>query len=49
MVFTNGGQYRSLALFPGSYEVSVKAKGLQSEVQKLVLSAGQNATLSLAM
>lgn len=49
MVFTNGGQYRSLALFPGNYEVSVKARGLQSDVQKLVLRAGQNATLSLAM
>ena len=49
MVFTNGGQYRSLALFPGNYEVSVKARGLQSDVQKLVLRAGENATLRLAM
>lgn len=49
MVFTNGGQYRSLALFPGNYEVSVKAKGLESNVQKLVLKAGETATLSLAM
>jgi streptogramin lyase len=49
MVFTSGGQYRSLALFPGNYEVSVKARGLQSDVQKLVLKAGENATLSLAM
>ncbi len=49
MVFTSGGQYRSLALFPGNYEVTVKARGLESSVQKLVLKAGENATLKLAM
>jgi len=49
MVFTNAGAFRSLALFPGNYEVRVKAKGLESEVQKVALRAGENAKLSLAM
>ena len=49
MVFTSGGKYRSLGLFPGNYEVSVKSKGLESSVQKLVLKADETATLSLAM
>src|SRR5918996_3207937 len=49
MVFTNAGQFRSLALFPGNYEVEVKAKGLQSTVHKLALKAGENAKVSLTM
>src|SRR6185437_138479 len=36
MVYTNAGQFRSVALFPGNYEVRVIAKGLASDVQKLV-------------
>jgi streptogramin lyase len=49
MVFTSAGQFRSLALFPGTYEVSVRAKGLESDVQKLTLRAGENAKVSLSM
>ena len=49
MVFTSAGQYRSLALFPGNYEVQVKTKGFESAVQKVALKAGENAKLSLAM
>jgi streptogramin lyase len=49
MVFTNAGQFRSLALFPGNYEVSVKAKGLESEPQTLTVRAGQTAKISVAM
>jgi streptogramin lyase len=49
MVFTTGGQFRSVALFPGNYEVSVKTKGLESDVQKVAVRAGENAKLSLAM
>ena len=51
MVYTNAGQFRSVALFPGNYEISVTAKGLQSDVQKLVVKTELNcdsASLSLA-
>jgi streptogramin lyase len=49
MVYTNAGQFRSLALLPGNYEVTVKTPGLESDVQKLALKAGdaQNIKLSL--
>src|SRR5216117_2372305 len=40
MVYTNRGQFRSVALFPGNYEIRVTAKGLQSDVQKLVVKTG---------
>ena len=49
MVFTNAGQFRSTALFPGNYEVVVKTKGLESAAQTVTLRAGENAKLSLAM
>ncbi|MGH9254128.1 MAG: carboxypeptidase regulatory-like domain-containing protein, partial [Vicinamibacterales bacterium] len=49
MVFTNAGQFRAVSLFPGNYEVSVTAKGLQSEVQKLTLRAGDNPRVNLSL
>ena len=49
MVYTNGGQYRAVSLFPGNYEVNVVAKGLQSAVQKLAVKTGDNPNLKLAM
>lgn len=49
MVFTSAGQFRSVALFPGNYEVAVRTKGLESDVQTLTLRAGENAKLSVAM
>jgi len=49
MVYTNAGQFRSVALFPGSYEISVTAKGLQSDVQKLMVKAGDNPKVSLSL
>jgi streptogramin lyase len=49
MVFTNGGQFRAVSLFPGNYEVSVIAKGLKSDVRKLTLKAGENPKLTLAL
>ena len=49
MVFTSAGAFRALALFPGSYEVSVRAKGLESDVQTLTLRAGETAKVSLSM
>ena len=52
MVYTVGGRYQASQLFPGEYEVSVATKGLQnlaSDVTKLTLKAGQNATMNLSL
>lgn len=49
MVFTSGGQFRAQPLFPGNYEVTVRAKGLESAAQTVTLRAGENPKLSVAM
>jgi len=49
MVYTNAGQFRARALFPGNYEVSVTAKGLKSDIQKLAIKAGDAPTLKFAL
>jgi streptogramin lyase len=49
MVFTSAGQFRSTALLPGNYEVTVKTKDLVSDVQKLALKAGDTQTLNMAL
>lgn len=49
MVYTNAGQFRAVALFPGRYEISVATKGLASDVQTLVLRAGDTPTLTLSL
>ena len=49
MVYTVGGKYNAYHLFPGEYEVSVTAKGLTSDPQKLTVTAGQAASLNLSM
>ena len=49
MVFTNAGQFRSTALLPGNYEVTVKTKDLVSDVQKLALKAGDSQSVNVAM
>ncbi len=48
-VYTNGGQFRAVALSPGNYEINVRTKGLESEVQKLVLKAGDNPKVKLTL
>lgn len=49
MVFTQAGQFRALALFPGTYEVNVKAKGLESVVQTVAVGVGENPNMSIAL
>lgn len=49
MVYTNAGAFRAVALFPGNYEVNVQAKGLVSDVQKIVVKAGDNPALKVTL
>ena len=49
MVYTNGGKFRSVALFPGNYEVSARSGTLQSDVQKLAVKAGDNAPITVSL
>ena len=42
MVYTAGGKYQAMHLFPGNYEMRVEARGLNSAVTKLTLKAGAN-------
>ena len=49
MVYTSAGQFRAVSLFPGNYEVSVIAKGMASDVQKVALKAGDNPRLKLSL
>src|SRR6266850_2574679 len=49
MVYTNAGQFRAVALFPGNYEINASTKGLESDVQKLTLKAGENPKLKLSL
>ena len=49
MVYTNAGHFRAVALFPGNYEVSASTKHLESNVQPLVVTAGDAAEVNLTM
>jgi len=49
MVFTNAGEFRAVALFPGRYELTARAVGLGSATQKLVVKAGDSSGLKLTM
>ena len=43
MVYTSGGSYRFMHLFPGSYEVSIYKNGFTSkQIQKIVVAAGKS-------
>ena len=48
-VFTQDGCYRAVALFPGEYQVSVSAEGLESDIQSLTLRVGDSPTLDLSL
>ena len=49
MVYTNGGDYRAVALFPGTYEVSASTKHLESDVQTITVGAGDAAEVDLTL
>ena len=50
MVYTVGGKYQAVDLFPGNYEVTVEKSGFNGgEPQKVTVTAGANATADLSM
>ncbi|MBM4197935.1 MAG: hypothetical protein FJ197_12760 [Gammaproteobacteria bacterium] len=49
MVYTNQGRFRAVALLPGTYEINVQARGLQSDVQKLAIKAGDSPQVQLSL
>lgn len=49
MVYTNAGAFRAVSLFPGNYEISAMAKGLESDVQKLSVKAGDNPKVKMSL
>jgi virginiamycin B lyase len=49
LVYTAGGKYNAMHLFPGKYEMRVEAQGLDSPVIPVVLSAGTNPPQNAAL
>ena len=49
MVYTNAGRFKAVALLPGNYEINVQARGLESDVQKLAIKAGDRPQVKLSM
>lgn len=49
MVYTDVGQFRVMNLRPGNYEVSATAKGLESDVQKIAIKAGEKLAVNLSL
>ncbi len=50
MVYTEGGRFQAVNLFPGNYEVSVTKNGFSGgDVQKVTITAGSNATADFAL
>ena len=49
MVYTAGGRYRAVNLFPGNYEVSVQKRGFVGDVKKVVVRAETNVTADFSL
>ena len=49
MVWTRGGRYQAINLFPGRYEVSVRTAGFAADPQTIVLDAGSARTLDFTL
>jgi len=49
MVYTQAGKFRAVALLAGNYEISAEVKGLQSDVQKLVIRNGDNPQVKISL
>jgi streptogramin lyase len=49
MVYTSGGKYQAINLYPGEYEVRVARRGLASDPQKIKVQAGETVNLNVAL
>ena len=49
MVYSQAGKFRAVALLPGNYEIHSEARGLQSDVQKIVIRSGDNPQVKLSL
>jgi streptogramin lyase len=49
MVYTNAGAFNAVAVLPGNYEITVKARGLESDPQPIAVKAGNNPDVKVAM
>ena len=49
MVYTSAGAFKAVAVMPGDYEIVVKARGLESDPQPLVVKSGDNPALKVAL
>ncbi len=49
MVYTNAGAFKAVAMLPGNYEITVKARGLESDPRPLVVKGGSNPAVNVAM
>jgi virginiamycin B lyase len=49
MVYTSGGRYRAVNLFPGNYEVSVRKSGFESDTKKVAVKLGERTTADFTL
>jgi virginiamycin B lyase len=49
MVYTAGGKYQAINLYPGAYDVSVARRGFASEPQKITVAAGASVKADFAL
>ena len=49
LVYTAGGRFQAVNLFPGSYDVWVEKEGFASDKQKVEIGPGRNATVDIAL
>src|SRR5215469_9752439 len=49
MVYTAAGRYQATDLLPGSYELTVRKNGFAADTKKLVMAAGDNATIDFSL
>src|SRR5262245_51992323 len=49
MVYTAGGKYQAINLYPGVYDVQVARRGFSSEPQKITVAAGATAKADFAL
>ena len=49
MVYSAGGKYQAINLYPGEYEVRVARRGLVADPQKITVRAGETVNLDVAL